>query len=447
MKHAWVLVAILLISGIAYGDETPAQDEKIRELEQKVQRLQQELDSIKSQSANPELEEIRRELNILAEEVEKLRSGSETETEIADAKRQSLGLGPSAAKIYSKKQGVSIAGYGEMLYENSSGNASDQIDFLRAVVYVGYRFNDKFLFNSELEVEHASTGEGSEQLGEVSEEFAYIDYLLNDSIGLRGGLLLVPMGLINEFHEPNVFLGAHRPFTETRIIPSTWTENGFGVAGRAGMLDYRAYLLTGLNAAGFSAEGLEESRQHGSNAKIHPAFVARADVTPVPGVMFGGSIYTGESGFFPGEDIERVGDPSFRTVIGELHGQYRANGWDLRALYAHSSIDNALRLNQLLGLEGADAIGKSMAGGYLQAGYDVLSRRSKNVSLIPYARFEKLNTQSEVPPGFLKNPANDFSVWTFGAELKPIPNIVIKADYQNSDEAADQFNIAMGYSF
>lgn len=450
MKCIWVLLALLAAAPLLAAD-TDSQETKIQELEQKIRQLQAQLDALKSAPQETEISELRRDLTVLAEEVQKLRSGEEEEVAMDDAARTSLGLGPSASKVYSKKQGVSIAGYGEMLYENFEQDESDRIDFLRAVLYAGYRFNDRFLFNSEIEFEHASTGEGSEELGEASVEFAHIDYRMNDDLTLRGGLVLVPMGLINEFHEPNVYLGARRPVTETTIIPSTWSENGFGIAGRSGTFDYRAYLIAGLNAAGISAEeGFHEARQHGSNSRIHPAFVGRLDVTPRAGLLFGGSVFAGNSGFF-GEG-EEEGDPAgrtgdFRTVIGEFHGQYRARGLDLQALYAHASVDNAAELNALLDLEGASSIGSSMNGGYIQAGYDVLARRSNEMSLVPYVRFEKVNTQSDVPTGFLKDPALDLTIWTFGAQFKPIPNIVIKADYQSFDPTADQFNINLGYSF
>ncbi len=150
-----------------------------------------------------DLEELRRQVDVLATEMERLRSG-EAEIEITEEEARQLGLGPAAAAVYQQDQGVSIAGYGEMLYENfagrnQSGSGIDKgtrLDFLRAIVYFGYRFNEKFLFNSEIEVEHAN---------EIGVEFAYIDYLAHPALTLRGGLMLVPMGLTNEFHEPTTF--------------------------------------------------------------------------------------------------------------------------------------------------------------------------------------------------------------------------------------------------
>lgn len=451
-----VVLACVLIASFALADDPAGEQDRIKKVEEKIESLQKQLDAVKQQATAADLEEMQKQLQIVASEVEKLRSGEQESVQLDDAQRRSLGLGPSAASVYTKKQGVSLAGYGEMLYENFSEDSKepDQIDFLRAVIYAGYRFNDRFLFNSEVEFEHATTGEGSEERGEASVEFAHIDFRAREDLTLRGGLMLVPMGFINEFHEPNVYLGARRPFTETQIIPSTWRENGVGVLGRVGIVDYRAYLINGLNAAGFEASGIREGRQAGSQAKIHPAFVGRVDANLTPGFLAGGSVYTGSSSLFAEEELvklEEVPEESFGTSIFELHAQYRNRGWDLRALYARAAIDHAATLNEELGLSGADGVGKSLAGGYFQAGYDLLAGRGNPMGLTPYFRYEKLNTQNEVASGFFRDPALEQTIWTFGAEFSPIYNIVIKADYQNVDNEAgtgtDQLNLLLGYSF
>ncbi|MCI0417562.1 bZIP transcription factor, partial [bacterium] len=432
-----ILLLFLTFQSPLFAQSTSDKD-RIQELERKVEEFQKELDRLRNEQNVTQVEELRRQLAVLAEEVEKLRSG-EQEVGLEDEQRRSLGLGPSASTVYTKKQGVSIAGYGEMLYENfddetdagSSSGKLDQIDFLRAIVYFGYRFNNRFLFNSEIEFEHASTGQG----GEVSVEFAHVDYLLNDSVTLRGGMVLIPMGFLNEFHEPTVFLGARRPVTETVIIPTTWRENGFGIVGRTGIFDYRAYLVNGLNAGGFSSSGLRSGRQKGALAKLDgPSFVGRLDANPTPGFLIGGSFYAGDSGVFT-----PVSDPDLgiRTIMGEAHAQYRRGGLDLRALYARASLDDVAELNAALGLTGNNSVGDSLSGGYIQAGYDLLAGNSRGAGLTPYLRYEKVNTQDSVPAGFQINPTRDQTIWTFGLEYRPLFNIVVKADYQAFDNEAD----------
>ena len=397
-----------------------------------------------------ELEELSRQVQVLAAEMERLRSGeSEIEIEVSSEEARQLGLGSAAASVYRQDQGVSIAGYGEMLYENfatknesgASVNKGTQLDFLRAVTYFGYRFNDKFLFNSEIEVEHAN---------EIGVEFAYVDYLAHPALTLRGGLLLVPMGLTNEFHEPNAFLSTRRTETESRLLPSTWRENGFGVVGRAGKFNYRAYVVNGLDAGGFSANGLRGGRQKGSKSQFtDAAFVGRLDVTPVPGVFLGGSFYTGDSSqgqFSSGGQVFSVS-----TRIAEVHGQAQLRGFDFRGLYARSVLDNADLLNSARSLTGTSGVGEVQAGGYLQVGYNLLSQVRPDVALTPFYRFESLDTQARVASGSLKDATMDRVFHTLGLSFAPIQNVVVKADYQwmvnDGESGVNQFNVALGYSF
>lgn len=471
---------LMVFSGPLRGQSRDRDDEilkRLRQLEERVAKLEQgakkKVQPAETKQERPdqtegqaqaeegqqtvEVQELRRQVGVLAEEIEKMRSG-EKELSLSPEGARALGLGPAAAAVYRKSHGVSIAGYGEMLYQNfgaedQAGTAVHRLsslDFLRGVLYAGYRFNDRFLFNSELELEHASTGEGDEEKGEASWEFAYIDYLANPHLTIRGGLLLMPMGLTNEFHEPTVFLGTRRSETETHIIPSTWRETGFGVVGSAGIFNYRAYLVNGLDASGFSPEGLREGRQGGSKAKAADlAFVGRLDVTPRPGLMFGGSLYRGNAG----QNQFRVQGRNLGigTTIGEVHSQVQLRGVDFRGLYARADISDAALLNQALGLSGQEGVASTLQGGYLQFGYNLLSQRSESTSLTPYYRFEKLETQSEVALGFQRNPSLDRTFHTLGMEFKPIYNIVIKSDFQwvrnPAKSGVDRFNIALGYSF
>jgi hypothetical protein len=393
--------------------------------------------------ASPNLQDLQRKVEVLAEEVEKLRSG-EPEQEVTRERATSLGLGLSAASVYRKTRGVSIAGYGEMLYENfapndqagASRNQGTTIDFLRAVVYFGYRFNDKFLFNSEIEIEHVN---------EIFLEFAHIDYVAHPALTLRGGLVLIPMGLTNEFHEPSAFISAKRSETESRIIPSTWRENGFGLVGSAGKFSYRAYVVNGLNAAGFAADGIRNGRQRGSRARADDAgFVGRADVTPIPGTLFGGSYYFGNSS----QDQFAVAGNQIgvRTKIAEGHGQLQ-----MRGLYARAHLDDVAQLNAARSLSGSAGVAEVMEGGYFQGGYNILTEFSSSRSLMPFYRFEKINTQAKVATGFTANPANDRTINTVGVQFLPIPNVSVKSDYQwiqnEANTGLSQCNISLGYNF
>lgn len=397
-----------------------------------------------------QIEELRRRLDVLAAELEQLRSGETPQTELTDDRRRALGLAPSAAATYRRSsQGISFAGYGEMLLENfnsenesgARGAPTTRLDFLRAVLYAGYRFDDRFLFNSEIEIEHGN---------EIFVEFAYVDYLASDHLTVRGGLLLLPLGLVNEFHEPGVFVGAKRPETEQRILPSTWRENGAGVLGSIGILNYRAFVTNGLNGAGFTSAGLRGGRQRGIQARAaNLAFSGRLDVTPTPGVFGGVGFYNGGSG------QEQVVLDGARLDVGtrvvEIHGQAQLRGVDLRALFAHASVNQAGDASRALRLPTTSPIAETMQGGYLQVGYNVLSQFNTLIAITPYVRYEQVDTQQRVPAGFVRDLSRDGALKTLGIELKPIPNVVLKTDYQwisnQAGTGRNQFNTNLGYAF
>jgi hypothetical protein len=427
-KARWgALVASLLIAVPAWAQET-TDTAQIRRLQDQVEAITREL--------------------------EELRLGKEV---VVQADTGISGLGPAASKVYKTPQGVSIGGYGEFLYQNFAGSQeddapsglTDQIDALRAIIYVGYKFSDKVLFNSETEFEHGSTEDG----GSVSVEFAYLDYRIRPEFGLRGGLVLAPMGFLNEIHEPPTFLGTVRPETERLIIPSTWREVGFGMFGERKNFAYRAYLINGFDATGFSAdEGLREGRQDGAEAAAQNfGGVGRVDYIGVPGVTLGTSAYFGNSGqgaTLPSAPETTVGA---QTSIWEGHAEYKARGFELRGLLALSSLDDAAEVNELNGLTDAESVGERMLGWYLQGGYDVLRGRSGPQQLLPYVRYEEINTQDEVPDGFAADPANDRRIVTVGAAWRPMPNISLKADYQivsnEAETGVNQLNVNLGYLF
>lgn len=409
-----------------------------------------------AQTKQDTLNDLMRKVEILTREIEKQKLG-----EVAERKYESkYGLGPAASQIYHKPDpGVSIAGYGEVVYENyadkkdddSPGGRADQIDYLRNIIYVGYRYNDRFLFNAEIEFEHALAGDGKP--GEVAMEFGYVDAMLIPELTFRAGMVLVPIGIINEFHEPSTFFGALRPETERHIIPTTWRANGMGfVGGTASGIGYRAYILEGLNAAKFSASGIRSGRQSGARAVAENlAFAGRAEYTGFPGLNIGASFYTGNSGQGLRDSLgSQISSP---TTILAVHAMLVRSGFEVRALYARSSIGDVVQLNDALGFAGGGSIGEEQFGYYVTFGYDVLQllMAGSEAQLQPFIQYEKLDTQHKVPGGFSRNPANEKTNLTLGVMYKPISNVGFKLDYIDRDNEAgnalDQFNIALTYLF
>jgi hypothetical protein len=407
------------------------------------------------------LDELEEEVEILADEVGRLESifvvPEELELESYN------GLGPAASKVYKRDQGLSIGGYGEVrlrTYHNTDDDDQDDVfDALRAVLYVGYKFNENWVVNSEFEFEHAGDGGG----GSVSVEFLTVDYLFREEVNARVGLLLIPMGFINEIHEPTFFFGAERPEVERQILPTTWRENGVGIFGRlADRIEYRAYVINGFEGSGFSSSGLRGGRQKGSRALANDfAFVARADVDVAPGLVVGGSVYTGQSGqeddftIDPGGPSEVTQDlPDALTTIYELHAQYKAYGLSLRALWTEAFIDEAGALSRVLGKAANASIAQHMRGWYAEAAYDILPLfvKETRMSLEPYFRYENYDTQRDVSNlGYMRDKSKEIDLYTAGLQFKPIPQVVLKLDYRHFDPAdgdrADEVQALVGYVF
>ncbi len=469
MKHlrpplrAALLLALAFV--LAPAGVEAAEDSRVAELERQVAELRAEVARLREAPAGDgsRIAEIERRIEVLAREIESLRLGEAPPA----ATEGRHGLAPAASKVYRVERGVAIGGYGEMLYENfdsetESGTPSgkrDQLDFLRAIVYFGYKFNDRIVFNSEIEFEHASSGKN----GEVSVEFAYLDFLIRDEVNVRAGMVLVPMGFVNELHEPPIFLGARRPYVEQTILPTTWRENGAGIFGEAGPVSYRAYVVTGLtafpgtasNASGFSQSGIRNGRSSGSRSAAEDfALVGRLDWAPIEMLTLGASAYKG------GAD-QGVKDPSGLPIdadvtILEGHAELRWRGLQARALYARTKIDDVPRINAALTAADPTFAGKSIGerqyGWFAEVGYDVLlaGGRTRH-ALIPYLRYERYDTQDRVPVGFTPRASDDVKVTTVGAAWKPILNVVVKADWNRIENAGgtgvDQINAAVGYLF
>ncbi len=470
-----LLLILLIVAGAAApglrSAETKTADEEKREesraaLERRVRELEARLAELEARIArlraegrevgSADLADLEKRIRALTLEIERLRIGEAA----APAAGESVhGFGPAASKVYATGKGVAIGGYGELLYRNfddeddagAPSGSIDEADFLRAVFYFGYKFNDRLLFNSEIEFEHAQAGEGKG--GEVAVEFAYVDYKATDRFGARGGLLLVPLGFINELHEPPIFHGANRPDVERFIIPATWRENGAGVYGDAGPIAYRAYVTTGLEGIGFSGDGgIRGGRQSGSKAIAEDlAVTARVDYTPTPGLLVGASAFSGGVG----QGVAGIGGS--RLTLWDLHAEWNWRGLHVRGLFARGILSGAREVGSAIDAikmvaPGTTVIGERQQGWYGEIAWNVLARAGgTEQELSPFFRYEDLNTQEEVPAGLIADPANDRRVRVYGITYRPIPNVAVKLDLQNrlngAGTAVDQWNLALGYLF
>ena len=394
-----------------------------------------------------EIKTLERKTDVLTQEVEKLRTNLTIPDEVQY--KSAYGLGPAASKVYQVGKGLSIGGYGEANYQarvGDKGSSKDNADFERMVLYAGYKFTDNILFNSELEFEHGSTEKG----GSVSVEFAALDFFIDPMANVRAGMVLMPMGFVNLIHEPPFYFGNNRPEVERQILPSTWRDVGVGLFGEVlPNLTYTAYVVNGLDAANFNADGIRSGRQQGSQATAENlAFVGRLDYAPsvVPGLSFGGSAYAGNSGQnqpFAGKKADAF------TQLYEGHVQWKYRGLEFRTLGSWGHIDDAGVLSAAKG----QTIGEENYGWYSEAGYDILPLLNANTTqyLAPFFRYEQLDTIARAPVGFSDDEAKNKKIYQFGLQYKPIPNVVIKADYRNfmakKGSLPDDFNLGFGFIF
>jgi hypothetical protein len=429
LRRALLAATALLLSTpmLAAEDAELASEDRIAELERKLEVLSEELERTRSEMALPE--------EPMLESV--------------------YGLGPAASKVYGLTRGLSLGGYAEGRYTALVADKRDEkneIDFLRFVLYAGYKFTDRILFNSEIEIEHASTGEG----GSVSLEFATLDFLLADWAKARLGLLLLPMGFVNEIHEPPFYFGTHRPDAERRIIPSTWRENGAGLFGSflGDQLEYKLYVVNGFDASGFSHKGVRGGRQKGGKALAeHFAVVGRLDWRPAFGLLLGTSGYVGNSGQNQVDPGSGLALPDALTSIWEAHAQYRRQGLHLRGLFTRATVDQVGRLNAALESAPDGAVAEEMLGAYGEVAYDIwqwISPDSEKM-LEPFYRYEWVDTQQSVPDGYVRDETQRNQIHTVGLSFKPIPNVVLKADYRNvsaeEGSPADEVNLGIGLVF
>ncbi len=341
-----------------------------------------------------------------------------------------------------------ISGYMDFHF-NDRQYEDPQIDFHRFVLLFTHSFSDRVRFVSELELEHAFV-EGLEEAGELELEQAFIDFLVSRELNLRAGMLLVPVGIINERHEPPVYHGVERPFVDTVIVPSTWFEAGAGIHGELWRgFRYRTYVMAPLDASGFDAEeGLRGGRQKGSQANFrNVATTGRIEYVGIPGLWAGASFWRAKTGF----NFPRV---ESQVTLGEVDARYRVGELETRAQYAHVWLDGMGELNRTL--QRTIGVGPNVArqirGFYLEASYFVSPRPAPREAAV-FVRYENFDTQYKMPSGFSPLPQFDRDAWVFGLSYYPDPDVVVKVDYSvvNSQSTVtdepNSFNVGLGWWF
>jgi hypothetical protein len=355
---------------------------------------------------------------------------------------------PTSAPAASPLTGP-LSGYMDFHFNKPADDMPAVLDFHRFVLLFTHRFSDRLRFVGELELEHAVV-EGGEEGGELELEQAYIDFLVQPALNFRAGMLLVPVGIINERHEPPVFHGVERPFVDTVIVPSTWFDVGAGLHGnlRRGFR-YRAYVMAPLDATEFSAEeGLRGGAQHGNEAQVrNVAYTGRLEYVGTRGLQIGVSFWRGDTGF----NVPRI---DTKVGLYEFDARVSRGRLESRGQYAHVFIDGAGALNDALGrTRGINPnIAEQLRGFYLETAYRILRSRVVHDAAV-FLRYENFDTQFRMPAGSISLPQFDRDAWVVGATYWVDPDVAIKFDYSHVRNkstiipAPRSINVGLGWWF
>ncbi|HCQ30618.1 MAG TPA: hypothetical protein DIU39_10045 [Flavobacteriales bacterium] len=356
---------------------------------------------------------------------------------------------------------VVISGYGQIDYNQGLGNAryhTGNLDIHRLIMFFGYRFNNKTQFVTEIEWEHVK---------EVYIEQAFINHNINNWLNLRGGLLLIPMGIVNEYHESTTFNGVERPNLDKYIVPSTWRELGFGATGQINSLSlrYQLYVVNGPksfdgNGPTLSGKyGIRKGRQKGAESFVSsPSLSTKIDFFGVKGLKMGAAAFIGNTQTTAYDGLQRAdaeaGKRADSTAVGlSMFGvdyRYKYKRFESRGELIYASLTNTKAYNTYFGTD----VGSSMFGYFVEAGYDVLPFFTKTEQkLVLFGRYETYDTQYTVSDENFKNKAYARTDITVGFSYHLVPNgTVFKVDYQNfttqaNNDQRHQLNIGIGYWF
>ena len=384
-----------------------------------LQQVQQQLSDVQQQ--NQQLKAENQTLKVKVDETEQTaNSAHETAEAVAEATE-------SAVKSASVSK-TSIGGYGEMHYnsldDQNGADDVDEIDFHRFVLFFGHEFNDNLRFFSEVEIEH-SLVEGD--AGAVELEQAYLQYDLNDTTRVSAGMFLLPVGIINETHEPTTFYGTERNLVEKNIIPTTWWEGGAMVSGDLAQgFSYDLAFTSGLNTSIGDDYAVRDGRSHVAEATAKdPAYTGRLKWTAIPGVELAASVQ------YQGDMTQGIDAAAGSATLFETHAVIEQGPFALRALYATWDLDGS---------------GPASVGADEQTGWYIEPSYKLNDQVGLFSRYSLWDNQAG------NSVDTEYTQWDIGVNWWIDPQVVVKLDYQDQSSPANQteldgVNIGLGYQF
>lgn len=350
-------------------------------------------------------------------------------------------------------KGAAVGSYGEMVVNVPlDGKGPAVADLRRTILFFGFNFTDHIRYFSEIEWEHPFTSSHVE--GEIAVEQMIIDFVIRRWFNVRAGMSIIPINIVNLYHEPPTFNGVDRPDVDLFIIPSTWKQLMVGFYGAVGDLRYQLYVTPGLRAEGFTAAtGIRGGVQEDWPKIRDIGVTGRVDWSP----FLGGNL--GLSGYFAkaGQGDPNLGNSS--VTIAAFDARVNRSGFVFRGQVSYIYIGDVERLNALLFRIAplAGPVSRQLVGGYLEGAYNLLQPLHLKSSMLLYAffRYNRTDTQLDVPEAVVTSRRQvgfDRSSYVAGLTYKPIFEIAIKADYtyrhtEVANSGSHLLNLGLGYQF
>ena len=357
----------------------------------------------------------------------------------------------AAQRILSGNYGkaVTVSAYGEITYNQPEG-LNGEMDIQRLVLLFGYKFDDKTQFVTEVEIEHTE---------EVFVEQAFVNHNIANNLSLRGGLMLVPMGIINEYHEPTTFNGVERPAVDNAIVPTTWREIGVGITGRfpEASIGYQAYIFNGFKSTesndgeitGFlkGNNGLRGGRQKAIRSTIDsPTFSTKIEYYGFPGLRLGLSGYFGKTQ--AADDVEDTEGANIGISMVGFDARYAKKRFTARGQFIYASLSGTEQYNALTNRD----LGNALMGYYAEMAYNLLPLNKKQ-RLFAFTRYENYDTHANTAGDLSRNETYNRTDITTGLSYHIASGVVLKGDYQfrkNKDENSgvnNMLNFGIGVWF
>lgn len=336
-----------------------------------------------------------------------------------------------------------VGGYVDAMYnilsrqnlDNPSRNSFGQQRF---VPFIYADITDHIKFAAEIEFERGGTNAPQTGDGSMSVEFAQLDYLVDEMINFRAGLLLMPVGKFNLLHDSPLNDLVDRPMVSRLIIPSTWFEAGAGIYGtlypsRLSKVDYELYAVNGMSqtAGGITDLGLRSARGSVSRDRDDSKnIVGRVAFSPMLGIEIAGSGYYGQ--YKPSTGTTAAGHIGIYAVDWTLQrGPLELIG---EAAWARITNNNATGV-------AATPIGPAgMFGYYIQGNYHFMPEILKRLAPSHFSdastftatlRWEHVDTDTDnrtIVNGL--GNRRELDRLTVGLNFRPIEDTVFKINWQ-----------------